>query len=306
MSHDDLIDYIKQYQMRDYIDVEKADLEKNKILNIFINFLIYNQEFIQLLYEKRRKFNKFIIPLDEDLNLINFLNSLNELSSQSSFIEDLSHLLYKQFKNYLDKKKNLKNIFKLLNLAFQERFLERIDEYFYYCVNCHCYFITNKKFSKCICTEKLISFSFATIPDIIKKSIQNGHIVEHYTLNILKNNDIKLIGIEYNFNEIYTSIQYSKIGAGEKRNAEFDLIALKDNLILFIECKFNQTKYREIKDFLEATENFMTRIKIKFKQYNMRRLIITQDKSKLEVPLEINDLIIIELKDNLSKVLQNL
>ncbi len=293
--------------MHQYIDEEKVELEKDNKLNLFIDLLIENQEFLPILYDKRNKFKKFLIPINEDLNLDNFLKIAKDLCVQSSYIEEIYHLIYELFKDYLNSSVNLKKIFHFLNLAVQYELLAKSTEYLYYCVDCHCYFITNKRFYRCNCNEKLISFSFAVIPDIIKKSIQNGHIIEHLVLNFLKMNDVKLIGIEYNYDEIFTSIQYSGIGAGEKNNAEFDLIALKDFHIIFIECKFNLTTFSDIKDFLISTDNFIEIIKTKYNQYGMRRILITQDKSKLKVPPEITNLKIIELQnDKLIKILQNL
>ncbi len=304
MSQEEIIYYIKSFQLSRYIDEEKAELEYNDSLNRFIDLVIKNQEFLLILYANRLKFNRLVIPLDEDLNLKYFLNIFQDLTYKHNLIEGIYHSIKNQFGFYLVNKDIIKKLIRFLNLAVQKGFLSKNNEFLYYCIKCHIYYITNKILNRCLCEKSLISFTFAILPDILKKSVQTGHIIEHLVLNYLKQFKIKLIGIDYRSLEQYTSIQYSGVGTGGNENAEFDLIAIKNNFLVFIECKFNQTTYKDIKDFVRAADIFGNIISTKFRNLKIIKIIITYDKSRLEVPKTIENFKIIELQnESLNRIL---
>ena len=78
------------------------------------------------------------------------------------------------------------------------------------------------------------------------------HLLEVFTKRLLqKFNNIWLISrkIDEYSSEIHTSIQYEGVGSGPQSNAEFDLVALKNDVLIMIEYKFNKTRYSDIKGF---------------------------------------------------------
>lgn len=296
MLSDEIIEYIKSFQLIQYIDLEKVELEKDKKLNIFIDILTENFDFLIFLYKYRNSFKKLIIPGNDDLNIINFFEIMNGILPKSEFIRNLFFLFEEQFADILNDQSKCRNIIKLLNECYVKGLFNKIEEYFYYCLNCKSYYITNKELTECKCNDELITFLFASFPNKVKKSIINGHILEHLVLNYIKNFQIKLIGIKSSSGETYTSIQYSGIGVGDKNNAEFDLLYFFRETLVFIECKFNETTYSDVKDFIIASQNFYDILKLKFTNLKFKRIIISYDSSKLIIPKGLKSIDIIDIK----------
>jgi hypothetical protein len=127
-------------------------------------------------------------------------------------------------------------------------------------------------------------FSLTSISPTISQEIISGHLLELYALRIARSiEDLKLIGMEIQGEEkvVYTSIQYSDIGVGDKSNGELDLLGVKNDTIAAFECKFNETTYSDIKDFLGIADNLYYRIREKKPNLKLIKIIISYDGSKL-------------------------
>jgi Holliday junction resolvase len=198
--------------------------------------------------------------------------------------------VYSFFEQYsevtLDNEK-IKRINDFIKQARAKNFLDSKNEFLLYCSQCRKVVLTNKleEDDKCTCGMSYdFKFSLTSISPSISQEIISGHLLELYALRIARSiEDLKLIGMEIQGEEkvVYTSIQYSDIGVGDKSNGELDLLGVKNDTIAAFECKFNETTYSDIKDFLGIADNLYYRIREKKPNLKLIKIIISYDGSKL-------------------------
>lgn len=307
----DILKYIESLQLR--IDPRKVKLESDRELNQFLGLLYTYPEALVVLY--RWKNSDHPHPLTfVDPNEINYSELGNQLYQKvfsSFYLRNFIYNFFDQYSHLEEDNEKLIRVNEFLRKCLERRFLIQKDEQLLYCPECGDLLISRiNKGRKCSCNSFYsFKFSLGSFTNKIAESIITGHIIELLTLRILRNIDkLSLIGSKVNNKKIYTSIQYAGIGSGDKENGEFDLLAIRDDIVVFVECKFNETTYEDIKDFLTISDNLYFKIKENFPNTKLKKLkvIISYNAEKLELEHANNVLIISLLHTEFSKIIKEI
>lgn len=281
-----LIKFIKTLQIGS--DPTKIKLERDEKLDKFINLILDYPESLSLLYIWKKNRSLMIIPLQKDINYLYIKKSLEKKVNESFYLSNFIFNLREQYSNFEEDPEKISRLVTFLKKCIDSGLLIEKSEKIYLCQNCGNLIISYKKLTKCSCGLDLdCVFYLGSFSSSIIKSIELGHLTELLTLKILKRSkSIELIGFTTGDEKtVYTSIQYAGIGAEKSSNGEFDLFGMKAAILLFIECKFNQTIPRDIKDFLQHVEKMLSKIKNRFKKENLNlkhlNIIVSYDASKL-------------------------
>jgi len=295
LSTEEIIEYIREYQLS--YDARKARLEKDRRVRRFINLLINYPRAFRILYKWKNNPKPLIIIEPEDFSYKDIkLRLLGKIRKNYHFIRDFVYLLLNQYEGMDDTETS--NINRFLKEALGAGLLEPKEEALFYCLQCNRLLLTESSEETCVCKNRFdFKFLMTFFPDYIKEEMSLNHLLENFALHLLKKiKGLRLIGkkLEPQEEEVYTSIQYAGIGTGEKENAELDLLAIKRNFLIFIECKFNETTLSDINEFLETSNKLYWRVKEKYPSIEKKKIIFSYDASKLT---PISDFSVISLKD---------
>jgi len=280
-------------------DPKKAEAEHNPRISRFIEHTLSYPEIWCFLFDWKHSPYPLIIVEPKDFVYEELKDELMQNTNQSFFIRNFAFSFSRQYQNLSDPRK-IRQINQFLSKIFKEQILIARKEIVFLCLNCDRIVLTNKvekvNNRKCNCGATYdFSFIPTQIPDEIFQEIINGHLLELFALRILKQvKNLQLVGMESNGKKVYTSIQYEGAGVGKNFNAEFDLLGVKGNILITVECKFNKTKYDDIEIFLKASDNLYYQIKEHIPELRMKKLIFSYDATNLS---PIKDSYIISLRE---------
>lgn len=278
-----IIQLLKNKQIR--IDQRKTELEKDKKLNQFLELLIQYPEALHLLYKLKDKRYPLIVPLQKDINIKNVKSHLQNKVIGYFYIRECVFEFLDQYSYFINNQKEFTRVVEFLRKCVEQSILIEKPEKIYYCQNCNNFILTTKPVEICKCGNNFdIILSLTGFTESVIKSMKMGHLLELIIMKMLRNysNNIKLVGYETDSITVFTSIQYTDVGSGEKNNAEFDIIGVSDNILILIECKFNKTRYHDIKEFLASAGNLYLEVKRKFENVKALKVIISYDDCLLE------------------------
>jgi len=281
-----IIQLLKSRQLS--FDPKKAEAEHDPIIRSFIDHLLKYPEAWNLLFDWKDEPQPLIIvrPLNFDYDQLR--DALFQNTTESYFVRNFTFSFSRQYRNFSDPKK-IKRVNEFLKKALDADILISRSEVIFFCLNCGKIVITNRVTNerKCICGDPYdFSFRLARIPDNISHEIISGHLLELFALRVLERvKGLRLVGMNQDGREIYTSIQYEGAGAGENINAEFDILGVKGNILLMVECKFNRTKYGDIQNFLKASDNLYYQLREQEPRLKIRKIIFSFDATGL-LPIE--------------------
>ncbi len=282
---DPLTQKIKALQLR--INTRKATLEHDKKVQSFIRLLLDYPEAWSVIYQWRLHPKPLVIVQPSEFDFFNLRNDLLEVVAGSHYLRIYMYSFFEQYGAFELDNNRIKRINNFLEKSREAGLLDSKDEFFLYCSQCHKAVLVNKMDGcECNCgTPYDFNFSLVSIPSVIMEEIVTGHLLELWSLQIARSIEgLRLIGIEIedgHKRSVYTSIEYSDIGVGEKINGELDLLGLKDGVLVAFECKLNETTLDDIKDFLGVSENLFFKIRDCDPNLKLRKVIISYDGSKL-------------------------
>lgn len=285
---------IKNYlqSLQEKIDCRKANLELSSKVNRFLEVLYQHPIGFDLIYHWKKDPVPLVILSPSDISFQKARTQFSQLIRKRKagfFLERSMLLLLRQYADIPERKSGYLN--KFLSVLSERNLLSPINESLRYCSRCGRCILTNKPNDKelsCPCGSNYdLRMDLMKFPDVIKKVIQNNHLLELFALKIFQKIDkVELIGHHFDGKgeQIYTSIQYSGIGVGAKDRGEFDLLGLtKTGGLVFVECKFNETTLDDIRDFLDISKNLFFAIRDKFGNRKKYKIIVSYDTSKLGI-----------------------
>jgi hypothetical protein len=296
---EDLIKTIKSLHLK--IDINKMALEQDKEVQLFVELLADYVEAWNIIFHWKKYPRPLVIVEPIYFDFVKLKSEILPIVSKSYYVREFAYSFFEQYEGLETYSEKIKRINEFLKEALNQNLLEPKNECMLFCSECGKAIVTNRidKKDRCSCGS-LFDFKFylASIPSKIIEEIITGHLLEMYALHVMKMvNNMRLIGMETNDSKercIYTSIEYAGIGVEDKVNGEIDLLGLTNNSLVAVECKFNETTHDDIKDFMGVSEKLLLKVKERFPDVKMSRVIFSYDGTKLR---QTNALLVISLKN---------
>jgi hypothetical protein len=296
---EDLIKTIKSLQLK--IDVNKMALEQDKEVQLFVKLLADCVEAWNIIFHWKQHPKPLVVVEPIHFDFAKLKSEILPIVSKSYYVREFAYSFFEQYEGLETYSEKIKKINGFLKEALNQNLLELKNECMLFCSECGKAIVTNRidEKDRCSCGS-LFDFKFylASIPSKIIEEIITGHLLEMYALHVMKMmSNVKLIGMEIGDSKercIYTSIEYADIGVEDKVNGEIDLLGLTNNSLIAVECKFNETTYGDIKDFMGVSEKLLLKVKEKSPDVKMSRIIFSYDGAKLR---QVDTLVVISLKN---------
>jgi len=296
---EDIEETIKSLQLK--IDRSKATLELDQRVQLFIKLLSEYIEAWDILFYWKGRPKPLVIVDPPHFDFTKLKSKILATVSGSHYLREFAYSFFEQYEALETDDHKIRRINEFLKAALSQNFLEPKNECMLFCSECGRTILTNRfdENDECSCGSQFdFKFFLASITGKLMEGIINGHLLEIYASHIMRMvNGVKLIGMGIGEREekcVYTSIEYAGIGVGDRENGEIDVLGLINNSLIAIECKFNETTYNDVKDFLNISENLLLKIKEKYPSVKMYKIILSYDGTKLK---PTNTLRVISLKD---------
>lgn len=294
---------IKALQLR--IDTDKANLEHDEKIQNFVRLLIDFPDAWSVIYHWRLHAKPLVVVEPSEFNFLRLQDDLLHIVSSSHYLRQYAYSFFEQYGALNFDTDRIKKVNYFLKNCGDNGLLERKDEFLLYCSQCHKVVLVNRLDNvreHCMCGMPYdFKFSLISIPSNISQEILSGHLLELYSLRVTKTIEgLNLIGMEVEGSKrktVFTSIEYSGIGVGEKTNGELDLLGIKDKTLIAFECKLNETTLGDIKDFLGVSDNLFFKARDVEPNLKLRKVIITYDGSKLN---PLNSYFVMSIKNLVS------
>ena len=287
------------------VDSEKARLELDFEVRKFIDLLLLYPEALTVLFQWTRQPKPFIIVSPAEFNYAKLKSHMLDAVQETRYIREFAYSLISQYSEAEDNARIVR-INEFLGKASEAEMLDVKKEIALLCFECGSIVVTNAidKIGTCTCGSPFdVRFRIATISEKISRTLTTGHLLELLALRIMRNvKQVKLIGMEFEKdgkeNKVYTSIQYAGIGVGDKENGELDVVGVKDDRIVAIECKFNETSHQDIDSFLGVSEKLYFKARERCPSIKkVVKVVFSYDGSKLKTA---NGFFVFSLKNLLS------
>jgi len=283
---EELVETIKSIQLK--IDTSKAALEFDKKVQSFIELLNNYPEAWDVIFHWKEHPKPLVIVEPTHFDFVKLKSEILNIVSGSHYLREFAYSFFEQYEEFEHENEKIKKINEFLKKSRDENIFEPKSEYMLYCSQCGKTVLVNRldEKDKCNCgTSYDFKFSLASVPNKIVEGIISGHLLELYALRVVKMIEgLRLIGMEIGDEKeksVYTSIEYAGIGVGDKANGELDLLGLKNDFLVAIECKFNETTYDDIKDFLGVSDNLFFKVRESHPNVKMCKVIFSYNGSKL-------------------------
>lgn len=284
---EEIIKTIKSFQLK--IDTNKAALELDNETQLFVKLLIDCIEIWNIIFRWKEHPKPLVVVEPVYFDFTKLKSKILVTVSRSHYLRSFAYSFFEQYEELESDNEKIKRINEFLRESLNQNLLETKSEYMLFCSECGKAIITNRTNmrDRCSCGSPFdFKFYLASIPDKIKEGIITGHLLEMYALNIMKMvSGLKLIGMDIEDRKekcVYTSIEYAGIGVGDKVNGEIDLLGLMNESLIAVECKFNETTFNDIKDFITVSEKLFLRVKERHPNLKMSRIIFSYDGTKLK------------------------
>jgi hypothetical protein len=296
---EDLFKLIKSLQLK--FDTNKMKLELDKEIQLFVKLLADYVEAWNIIFHWKNNPRPLVIVEPINFDFVKLKSKILPIVIKSHYIRGFAYSFFEQYAELETYNEKIVKINRFLKEALNQYLLELKNEYMLFCSECGKAIVTNRinEKERCSCGS-LFDFKFylASFPNKIIEEIVAGHLLEMYALYVMKTiKDIELIGMEIIDDKercIYTSIEYVGVGVEDKVNGEIDLLGLIDTSLVVVECKFNKTTYTDIKDFMGISEKLLLKVKERFPNVKMYRIIFSYDGTKLK---QNNTLLVVSLKN---------